>query len=99
MLDAAGSSSEQTTANRAQAWLQSEVPSHSKTDCVVAQLVALWCDEDGVTLISSKADKHSILQKASVTCGIRTEAGQRSKAVDQSQSLQRSPELKISDQL
>lgn len=65
----------------------------------VAQLVTLWCDEDGVTLISSKADKHSILQKASVTCGIRTEAGQRSKAVDQNQSLQRSPELKILDQL
>lgn len=61
----------------------------------VAQLVTVWCNENGIILTSSKADKHSILLKALVTCDIRTEAGQSRKTVDQSQSLQHSPELKM----
>lgn len=63
----------------------------------VAQLVILWYSEDGIIL--TKADKHSILPKTLVTCGIRTEAGQSSKTVDQNQCLQHSPELNMSDQL
>lgn len=64
-----------------------------------AQLVTLWCNKDGIILTSSKADKRSILLKALVTCGIRTEAGQSSETVDQSQCLQHSSELKMSDRL
>lgn len=65
----------------------------------LSQLTTLWCNEYWVTPTSSKADKHSILQKASVPCSIRNEAGQSGKTVDQRQSLQQSPELKMSDQL
>lgn len=60
----------------------------------VAQLVILWYREDGIIL--TKADKHSILLKTLVTCGIRNEAGQSSKTVDQNPSLQHSPELNMS---
>lgn len=37
-----------------QKWLQT-----ARLAVWAAQLVALWCNEDGITLTSSKADKHS----------------------------------------
>lgn len=98
LLDAAGGSSEPGIANRTRAWtLQAEWLHTARLAAWESQLVTLWCNEDGIILTSSKADKHSILLKALVTCGIRTEAGQSSKTVDQSQSLQHSSELKMSD--